>query len=152
MNLLHVWQFTLVLSLLSSISPRAAETRHFEAEAAARIGGASEVADTGASGGTTVTLAKPDQAIKYTGLPVASKLAVRYASVAVGTKIFTGCGLAMVFGGISRVGRGGQIAVRAWSVIGFWWKTVELCSKRKARVGTSEPSKTKPGLRVACYS
>ena len=57
----------------------------FEAESAKRIGGASKVADRGASGGHLVGLSKPGQGVKFTRLPAASKLAIRYASVEVGT-------------------------------------------------------------------
>ncbi|MGA2542570.1 MAG: alpha-L-fucosidase [Verrucomicrobiota bacterium] len=57
----------------------------FEAEAAELIGGASKVADGAASGGYLVGLSKPGQGVKFGGLPVAGKLAIRYASVEVGT-------------------------------------------------------------------
>ena len=57
----------------------------FEAENTEISGGASKVVDEIASGGYTVSLAKPDQALKFTNLPEASKLAIRYASVNVGT-------------------------------------------------------------------
>jgi alpha-L-fucosidase len=56
-----------------------------EAEKAEFIGKASKVADKTASGGFTVSLAKPGQALKFVDLPEGSKLAIRYASVNVGT-------------------------------------------------------------------
>jgi alpha-L-fucosidase len=63
----------------------AAETHPFEAEKATRIGGVLEVADRGASGRASVALANSGQAIKFTRLPAAGKLAIRYASTNVGT-------------------------------------------------------------------
>ena len=38
-----------------------------------------------ASGGYLVSLTKPGQGVKFAGLPAAGKLAIRYASVEVGT-------------------------------------------------------------------
>jgi alpha-L-fucosidase len=63
----------------------AAEKRIFEAESAEPIGGASKVADGEASGGRLVGLTKPDDGIRFTNLPVAGKLAIRYASSGVGS-------------------------------------------------------------------
>jgi hypothetical protein len=63
----------------------AAETRTFEAKSAELISGASKVNDTVASGGSLVELAEPGQGVKFAGLPAASRLAIRYASVKVGT-------------------------------------------------------------------
>ena len=57
----------------------------FEAESAKRIGGAAKVADRSATGGRVVSLSKPGESVKFTKLPAASKLAIRYASVKVGT-------------------------------------------------------------------
>src|ERR1035438_8029019 len=71
--------------LFASVSAVAAETRIFEAEKAARIGGASKIADRGASGKSTVALSKAGDSIKFTRLPAAGKLAIRYASTNVGT-------------------------------------------------------------------
>jgi alpha-L-fucosidase len=59
--------------------------RTFGAEAAGLVGGASKVADSTASGGYLVSLAKPGEGIKFAGLPASSKLAVSYASLSVGT-------------------------------------------------------------------
>ena len=59
--------------------------RAFGAEAAGLVGGASKVADSTASGGYLVSLAKPGEGIKFAGLPASSKLAVSYASLSVGT-------------------------------------------------------------------
>ncbi len=55
------------------------------AESAELLGGASKVADDAALGGHSVGLAEPGQGIKFAGLPAAGKLAIRYASLRVGT-------------------------------------------------------------------
>jgi alpha-L-fucosidase len=75
----------LFLLLSASTSAIAAEKRTFEAEAAELVSGASRVADGAASGGYLVGLAKPGEGLKFAGLPAAGKLAIRYASVGVGT-------------------------------------------------------------------
>ncbi len=49
------------------------------------VNGASEVTDAAASEGYSIGLANPGQGAEATGLPVGSKLAIRYASVSVGT-------------------------------------------------------------------
>ncbi len=74
-----------LLLWLTSTSAIAAPKRMFEAEAAEPVGGASRVADAAASGGYQVGLTQPGQGIKFTALPTASKLAIRYASMGVGT-------------------------------------------------------------------
>ncbi len=63
----------------------AGEKQMFEADSAELVGGASRVSDGAASGGSLVRLTTPGQGIKFARLPVASKLAIRYASVEVGT-------------------------------------------------------------------
>ena len=60
-------------------------THIFEAENARLLDGASKVAASAASGGYLVGLAKAGQAIEFTALPAASKLAIRYSSVETGT-------------------------------------------------------------------
>ena len=55
-----------------------------EAESAQLIGGTSKVADREASGGFLVSLTKPDDGIRFTGLPASGKLAIRYSSLGVG--------------------------------------------------------------------
>jgi len=62
----------------------AAEKHTFEAESAKLIGGASKLLDREASGGFLVSLNKPDDGIRFAGLPAAGKLAIRYASSRVG--------------------------------------------------------------------
>ena len=74
-----------LLTFSASASAIAAEKQMFEAAAAERVGGASKVADGAVSGGYLVGLSKPGQGVKFGGLPVAGKLAIRYASVEVGT-------------------------------------------------------------------
>ena len=74
----------LIISLLLfavSTSAIAAEKDMFEAETAELIAGASKVADTTASGDNLVSLTKSGEGIKFTNLPAASKLAIRYASM-----------------------------------------------------------------------
>jgi alpha-L-fucosidase len=74
-----------LLFLSASASAIAAEKRTFEAEAAKRVGGAAKVADMSASGGRSVRLSKLGEGVKFTKLPAAGKLAIRYASTNVGT-------------------------------------------------------------------
>src|ERR1035437_8955756 len=62
-----------------------AERKVLEAEMAKLVGGASKVVDKSASGGQLINLAKPGQELKFENLPEASKLAIRYASLNVGT-------------------------------------------------------------------
>jgi len=57
----------------------------FEAESAKLMAGASKTSDSKASEGFTVSLTKSGDGIKFSKLPVAHKLAIRYASVEVGT-------------------------------------------------------------------
>jgi alpha-L-fucosidase len=61
------------------------ERQTIEAEKAKLIGGASKVTDKSASGGQMVSLIKFGQALKFEKLLEASKLAIRYASMDVGT-------------------------------------------------------------------
>jgi alpha-L-fucosidase len=87
-NLIHQVRISLVGCLVlfvASTSAIAAEKHMFEAQAAELVGGASKVAGSGASGGYLVSLTKPGQGVKFAGLPAAGKLAIRYASVKVGT-------------------------------------------------------------------
>jgi alpha-L-fucosidase len=86
-NFIHDVRSLLIRSLLllSASTAIAAERHVFEAEAAEVVGGASKVAAGAASGGYLVGLAEPGQGVKFVGLPVASRLAIRYASVEVGT-------------------------------------------------------------------
>ena len=74
-----------LLSLAASTLAIAAEKQTFEAEGAELVGGASKIHDGAASGGYLVSLSKPGQGAKFGRLPASSKLAIRYASVEVGT-------------------------------------------------------------------
>ncbi|HZR20639.1 MAG TPA: alpha-L-fucosidase [Verrucomicrobiae bacterium] len=62
-----------------------AEKQVFEAEAAQSLRGASRLTDNTASGGYLVRLSSPGDGVKFVGVPPAGKLAIRYASVEVGT-------------------------------------------------------------------
>jgi len=75
----------LVLVLGASTSVMAADKQMFEAESAELAGGAALVADVSASGGSQVALTNAGQAVKFANLPAARKLAIRYASLQVGT-------------------------------------------------------------------
>ncbi|HUZ07409.1 MAG TPA: alpha-L-fucosidase, partial [Candidatus Paceibacterota bacterium] len=63
----------------------AAENHTFEAQVGELMGGATKVVGGASSGGSLVGLAQPGQGVKFTGLPAAGKLAIRYASVTNGT-------------------------------------------------------------------
>ncbi len=73
------------LAFATFTSTIAAEKHLLEASGAELFGGASKVADSAASDGYVVGLTKPAEGVRFTGLPAASKLAIRYASVSVGT-------------------------------------------------------------------
>lgn len=81
----RVFLFGLLLVVAGLVSAVAAEKQTFQAEAAQPVGGAAKVPDGAASGGLLVSLAQPGQGVNFTGLPAASKLAIRYASVTNGT-------------------------------------------------------------------
>jgi alpha-L-fucosidase len=86
-NFIHdIRIISVVLLLFSSITVSIAdEKRTFEAESAELVGGGSKIADDAASEGYLISLTRPGDGIKFTGLPAAVKLAIRYASVSVGT-------------------------------------------------------------------
>jgi alpha-L-fucosidase len=65
-------------------SATAAKKHTIEAESARLIGGASKVADREASGGFLISLTKPDDGIRFTGLTASGRLAIRYSSLGVG--------------------------------------------------------------------
>ena len=56
-----------------------------EVEAAKLLGGATKVADREASAGYLISLTQPGQGVAFTGVHAGSKLAIRYASISVGT-------------------------------------------------------------------
>ena len=77
----------LVLSFLlfcAFTSAVAAKKHTFEAESAKLIGGASKMADRDASGEFLISLTKPEDGIRFTGLPSSGRLAIRYSSLGVG--------------------------------------------------------------------
>ena len=57
----------------------------YEAESTELTGGSSKVADNAASGGVIVSLSKSGQGISFKNIQAGSKLAIRYASMSVGT-------------------------------------------------------------------
>ena len=85
MNQLRTILVATVMSVSVLTSVVAAEKHMFEAEAGELIDGASKVSDGAASGRSLVGLSKPGEGVKFAGLPAGNKLAIRYASVAVGT-------------------------------------------------------------------
>src|SRR5438045_2694250 len=74
----------LFAGLLACSPAVAADVHPIPAQAANAVGGAPVVGGA-AGGGTAVHLAEVGQGVKFTGLPAASKLAVHYGSVSVGT-------------------------------------------------------------------
>jgi hypothetical protein len=76
----------IILGLFSTLTLAIAAERHtLEAESVNLIGGALKVSDSNASGRYTVSLTKPGDSLRFSNLPAAHKLAIRYASVEVGT-------------------------------------------------------------------
>jgi alpha-L-fucosidase len=85
MNPFRVFLAGFLLIFSAPASALAAEMPAFEAETAESVAGAATVSDGGASGGSLVGLTNPGQGVRFAGLPVAGKLAIRYASTNVGT-------------------------------------------------------------------
>src|ERR1700688_2737162 len=56
-----------------------------EVEAAKLIGGATKAGEREASAGYLISLTQPGQRVAFTGVRAGSKLAIRYASISVGT-------------------------------------------------------------------
>jgi alpha-L-fucosidase len=83
----NIRTFLIISSIIFSVSTSAivAEKHMLEAEAAELFGGASRVTDSTASGDNLISLTKSGEGIKLTNLLPASKLAIRYASMEVGT-------------------------------------------------------------------
>src|SRR5665647_876927 len=80
--ILSVYSTFFYSQALAQVQP---ERKVLEAEMAKLVGGSSKVADKSASGGRLINLAKPGQGLIFENLPEASKLAIRYASLNVGT-------------------------------------------------------------------
>lgn len=75
----------MLLVIWMSTSAHVGEKHVIEGEAANAIGGAKRVEDNAASGRYLVSLSKPGDGLMFSKLPIANKLAIRYASVNVGT-------------------------------------------------------------------
>jgi len=80
-KVLQLFSFFLFSAFMSL---NAADRHTYEAESAKRIGGASKVADRKASRGYLVSLTKPNDGIRFSKLPAAGTLAIRYSSLGVG--------------------------------------------------------------------
>ncbi len=76
---------SLVVLLSACTSEIAVHTRAIPAQNALTEGGASTVSIGDAAGSSLVRLSKAGESVKFAGLPAASKLAIRYGSVSVGT-------------------------------------------------------------------
>jgi alpha-L-fucosidase len=76
--------FLLFLLFSPSGSAITGEKHTFEGESGIPVGGTSRMADSAASGGYIARLTEPGDGIRFTGLPAAGKLAIRYASSGVG--------------------------------------------------------------------
>jgi len=79
--------FLISLLLLISVSTFADRSKNYiiEGEAAEAIGGATKLGDDSASGKYMASLNKPGDGLIFSDLPITNKLAIRYASVNVGT-------------------------------------------------------------------
>ena len=77
--------FVLILFGFSILAEAKLLKHTFEVEASKLIGSASKAPDSKASGGCVVCLTKPGEGIKFSNMQIAGKLAIRYASVLVGT-------------------------------------------------------------------
>jgi len=90
MKLKIVSLFVSVLCFFSAYSQKltvanTVKKKIIEAETGDAIGGASKLADGLASKGYMASLTKPGQALRFSKLPASNKLAIRYASMNVGT-------------------------------------------------------------------
>jgi len=81
MKYLFVW----MLMLLVFNTETKAQKHSYEAETATIIGNAAKLNDSKASGGFLISLSRQGDGIEFFNLPSANKLAIRYASLAVGT-------------------------------------------------------------------
>src|SRR5689334_20473859 len=74
-----------VAALAVCSSAWAADNWNYPANAAELLGGAEMAAGRASTGSVLANLAKVGQGVKFAGLPAASKMAIRYGSVSVGT-------------------------------------------------------------------
>ncbi|HEY5508208.1 MAG TPA: hypothetical protein VIK29_06010, partial [Paludibacter sp.] len=72
-------------SVKSKLLAKSDNNHYFEVEVAKLIGTTSKASDSKASGGYVVCLTKSGEGVKFSDIPASSKLAIRYASVSVGT-------------------------------------------------------------------
>jgi len=82
---IRIFLMGLILLFFVSTSSVTSEKRIFEAENAESLNGVLRVADSKASEGYLVSLSRSGQALRFVNLPHSGKLAIRYASVNVGT-------------------------------------------------------------------
>ncbi|WP_243348380.1 alpha-L-fucosidase [Parabacteroides sp. FAFU027] len=75
----------LIVFVSGFLSQITGQVRSYEAEATKSIEKILKLSDSKASGGYAVSLTKPGQSLKFSNMPLANKLAVRYASLGVGT-------------------------------------------------------------------
>ena len=75
----------LIVFVSGFLSQITGQVRSYEAEATKSIEKILKLSDSKASGGYAVSLTKPGQSLKFSNMPHANKLAVRYASLGVGT-------------------------------------------------------------------
>jgi alpha-L-fucosidase len=83
--LINIFLSGLLCLLFSSSSADTGKKQIMEAENAKAVGGASKLTDSSASGKYLASLTKSGQELIFANLPAANKLAIRYASVKVGT-------------------------------------------------------------------
>ena len=74
-----------MLMLLGFIAETKAQKHSYEAETATIIGNSATINDSKSSGGFLVSLSRQGDGIQFFNLPSANKLAIRYASLSVGT-------------------------------------------------------------------
>lgn len=81
----NILLLAILLTIFFSTSAFAGKRHILEAEAATVIGGTKKVGDDSASGKYVVSLRRPGDGLLFAGLPVASTLAIRYATLTTGT-------------------------------------------------------------------
>ena len=75
----------LIVFISGFLSEITGQVRSYEAEATKSIEKILKVSDSKASGGYVVSLTKPGDGVVFSNMPLANKLAIRYASLGVGT-------------------------------------------------------------------
>lgn len=82
---LRIFRIGFLILGTACLSAMAAEKHVFEAETAEPVGCVLQAADGAASGGYLTSLNDVGQGLKFSNMPAAGKLAIRYASIEVGT-------------------------------------------------------------------